>query len=677
MNRLIAPILITLCWLVLSCQTQSSSGYQISNAAIKQTIDVLVEKYGSANRERIETGVNQVSAQWRKADGSTQDFREFCLENIIADTEILDLSLSRLEASLENISGHLTEMGRELRWHLDVNTGPLLPIDYLLGNLNLDSHLNDDLYTTKVAFWVLLNYPVHVLDECLAQGENWSRQKWAEVRLAQRFAVRVPAEVSQAIHDAYITGDNYISGYNIYLGNLLTEDGRRLFPRDLRLISHWGIRDELKAQYALDGGLERQRMIYQLMERIIRQEVPQVVIDNPDVDWIVAANTVRGASTDNTPEPDTRYRHLGNFYRAVKLADPYYSDYPTFVERSFNLMREIPEESVRKLFTELLSSDEFRWIGGLIQQRLGRELEPFDIWYKGFRSHTTPDETKLDKITALKYPTAEAFRADIPDFLIRLGFDYSTAQFLHSKIEVDAARGVGHAMGAGRRSDNAHLRTRVSEGGLDYKGYNIAIHELGHNVEQVFSLNRIDHTLLQGVPNTAFTEAFAFIFQSRDLDLLGYEQPLSDTPDYSALHRLWSVCEIGAVALVDMDVWHWMYDHPDFTPAELKAAVIEIAQSIWNEFFYPVLGHRDAPILAIYSHMIDNGLYLPNYPLGHIIEFQIEEYMHGKNLGREMERMCTIGNVTPKLWMELAVGSPISVQPILNVAREVLDNSAR
>ena len=34
--------------------------------------------------------------------------------------------------------------------------------------------------------------------------------------------------------------------------------------------------------------------------------------------------------------------------------------------------------------------------------------------------------------------------------------------------------------------------------GMNYKGYNIAVHELGHNVEQVFSLYDVDHTLLRG-----------------------------------------------------------------------------------------------------------------------------------------------------------------------------------
>ena len=71
------------------------------------------------------------------------------------------------------------------------------------------------------------------------------------------------------------------------------------------------------------------------------------------------------------------------------------------------------------------------------------------------------------------------------------------------------------------RSAKTHLRTRVGANGMDYKGYNIAVHEMGHNVEQTFSLNNIDYYTLHGVPNTAFTEALAFVFQGHDLELLG------------------------------------------------------------------------------------------------------------------------------------------------------------
>ena len=114
------------------------------------------------------------------------------------------------------------------------------------------------------------------------------------------------------------------------------------------------------------------------------------------------------------------------------------------------------------------------------------------------------------------------------------------------------------------REAKARLRTRVGAEGMDYKGYNIAVHEMGHNVEQVISLNDVDHYFLEGVPNTAFTEAFAFVFQSRDLDLLGLDTPKdAGTESLKALHDFWQTCEIACVSLVDMAAWHWMYDHPD------------------------------------------------------------------------------------------------------------------
>jgi hypothetical protein len=71
--------------------------------------------------------------------------------------------------------------------------------------------------------------------------------------------------------------------------------------------------------------------------------------------------------------------------------------------------------------------------------------------------------------------------------------------------------------------------------------------------------------------------------------------------------------------------------------------------------------------------MIDAALYLPDYPLGHLVAFQLESYLKGKNLGREMERMCRAGRLTPQLWMKNAVGEEISAQPLLAAAREALE----
>ncbi|HOD38588.1 MAG TPA: hypothetical protein PKL72_07615, partial [Candidatus Marinimicrobia bacterium] len=594
--------------------------------------EVLIRKFGEENRDRLETGVKQVCDFWRAEDGDLATLKQFCLDNFISDQAELLKAFEHIEKTFETMSGVLVELNRDLRWYLDVPTGPILPIDYLLANFNLGSHVEDDLYATKIAFFVLLNYKVYTLEEILAEGAEWDRQKWAEVRLAQKFTSRVPAQYNQKRYEAYTAADNYITNYNIYMHNLLTEDEQRLFPEGLKLIAHWGLRDELKAQYQLSDGFPRQKLIYEVMLKIINQEIPKIVIDNPAVDWNVAKNTVSGVSSDNSPEPDTRYARWLGVFQGERACDPYYLISRSQIDRRFNEDREIPEDIVRQLFVDVLTAPELKQTARLISKRLGRELEPFDIWYNQFRAKSQYTEAELDKITQVKFPTAESFKMQLPEILMKLGFDRNTANFLQTKIEVDPARGSGHAMGAARRSDNAHLRTRVTENGMDYKGYNIALHELGHCVEQVFSLNKVDHTLLQGVPNTAFTEAFAFVFQKRDLDVLGLSEKDPQSEHLAALNDLWQTAEIAAVALVDMDAWHWLYEHPEATPKEFEQAVIDIAKRVWNEYYYPVIGKKDSEILAIYSHMIDSGLYLPDYPLGHLISFQIEQYIKGKNL---------------------------------------------
>ncbi|HOI88229.1 MAG TPA: hypothetical protein PLV51_10240, partial [Lentimicrobium sp.] len=93
---------------------------------------------------------------------------------------------------------------------------------------------------------------------------------------------------------------------------------------------------------------------------------------------------------------------------------------------------------------------------------------------------------------------------------------------------------------------------------------------------------------------------------------------------------------------------------------------------VWNNYYAGILGGTDEPILAIYSHMIDNPLYLSNYPMGHLIDFQIEQQVKGKSLAAEFDRMYTQGRLIPQVWMRGAVGQEISIQPTLNAAAEAL-----
>jgi len=659
--------------LLIQCGKQKVEEAMFDRAFTRSVIETMQEKFGPENRDAIERGVEQLQQLWTPADGDREVFQQFCLNHFMADPEARDKSFDGLEKSFEILNGVLLELRRQMQWNIQVNTGPNVPVDFLLANFNLSAHVDEDLFKSKIAFFVLLNYPIHSLEDALEGGPEWSRQKWAEVRLAQQFTSRVPAEASQAVYEAYVASDDYISNYNIHMHQLLTEDGERLFPEGLKLITHWGLRDELKSQYVEPDGFARQQMIYEVMKHIIHQTIPEIVIDNPEIDWKVYSNQVIGEGVSDAQEPDTRYAKWLEIFRAERQTDPYYPIYPSKIARRFNRDREIPEETVEKLFDDLLNSREFRNTAKLIHERLGRDLEPFDIWYKGFKTEAKYSETELDQIVAARYPTVKDFDEKIPETLLALGFAENTAEYLGSKIEVDPARGAGHAQGAARRSDNAHLRTRVPEDGMNYKGFNIAIHELGHNVEQVFSLNLIDHTLLEGVPNTAFTEAFAFVFQSRDLQVLGLGQKKDEMAEHlNVLHNLWATGEIAAVALVDMHAWHWLYDHPEATATEFKEAVIEIARDVWNKYYEPIMGHKDATVLAVYSHMIDAGLYLPDYPIGHIIQFQIEEYIEDKDLATEMERMCTLGSINPNVWMQQAVGADISVEPMLEAAAKAL-----
>jgi hypothetical protein len=359
-----------------------------------------------------------------------------------------------------------------------------------------------------------------------------------------------------------------------------------------------------------------------------------------------------------------------NIYKAERLADPFTPENPSHIARRFNVNREIPEAQVKALFEALLNSPLGTQVGGLIQKRLGRRLEAFDVWYDGFKPRGKYPEAELDAMTKERYPTPEAYAADIPRLLHDLGFSDERARFLAEHIEVDPSRGAGHAMGAARRDDKAHLRTRVGKGGMDYKGYNIAVHEMGHNVEQVFSLTTIDHTLLQGVPNTAFTEALAFVFQAHDLELLGLTPPDESERSLLVLDKFWQTREIAGVALIDMAAWHWLYDHPDATPTQFREAVVGIAGETWNRYYAPIFRTRDVTLLAIYSHMISSGLYTPDYPLGHLIAFQVEEHFRKQSgpMGPDFERICQQGSITPDAWMRGAVGAPLSADPLLTAA---------
>ena len=675
MKKLIIGIVVLA---AIACSNQNlnnqSTVANITSSTINETIESIETIKTINNVEQLKRGVMHAASLWRSDDGSSEDFKTYCKKNYISDEDERELVFGKISNYLEVLYGRYNQITLGLNKTIHEPFGEIHSIDGAFGAYNPSAHLLDDLYKNKTAFYIALNFPFYSLAEKNELGTNWSRKEWAYARLGDMFTERIPAELIQHATAISSESDMYISAYNIYAGNLVTDNNEKLFSEDMVLLSHWNLRDEIKANYSKgEDGLVKQDMIYQVMKRIIDQSIPEDVINSGELDWNPYSNKVykEGAEVSMTSEPDTRYQKLLDNFNALKAFDEY-SPLNTEIKRAFEGTMEISQEEVEKLFIAFLKSPEVKEAGKLIATRLGRDLKPWDIWYDGFKARSGLDEDKLTSLTESKYPNAAAFKEDLPNLLLTLGYTAERANYICDKIVVDPARGSGHAWGAQLKGDVARLRTRIPESGMNYKGYNIAVHEFGHNVEQTISLYDVDYYMLNGVPNTAFTEALAFIFQKRDLELLGYEMEKPDK-NLQTLDNFWSSVEIMGVSLLDQRTWKWMYANPNATASELKAAVIDMAIDIWNEFYAPVFGIEDEPILAVYSHMISYPLYLSNYAIGNLIEFQVEQHLEQNHFATEVDHIFKQGRLTPNAWMQEAIGEDISPEAILLQTKKALE----
>ena len=629
--------------------------------------------------ESMPLGVKQAAALWTEQDGSQADFDQLVEDYYCrTDSERVALfeSLSRI---MENISQSADMLTVELLRPTQLTNAaePQVP-DWIMSGYSPLAHFSDDMFANKLAFITIMNFPHYTLEEKNRLGQNWTRQEWAMARMGDVFTSRVPADVNSRTAQALADAENYIADYNIYMGNLRTEDGRQLWESDKVLLSHWNLRDELKALYQSDNmesrhnNLEKQEMIYKVMQRIVNQTIPKNAINNPDYVWYPYAD-----ETEEN-EPYTRYQKILEIAHAELARDAYSPTMPTGIIRNFEGDVEFPASELDSLFRALVGSEQVKMVARIIRERLARDLRPYDIWYDGFKARATLNEDELTAQTRRLYPNADAFAQDMPRLLQKLGFSPMESKQIASHIVVEPARGSGHAWPCLGRKEEARLRTRIPASGMDYKGYNIAVHEFGHCVEQVLDMYFIDHYMLSGVPNTAYTEASAFLWQHRDLQLLPRAKMGNGINDPNeVLDQFWSMYEIMGVSLVDMTMWKWIYAHPQASPKELCEATLQIAKDIWNQYYEPVLGEHDCILLGVYSHMVNAPMYLPNYPLGHIVQYQLEEHLvqfHTQAaFAQEYARIYRLGRLTPKQWMIEAVGEAPSIEPILRAVDKICE----
>ena len=675
--------------MMVACQTNTTT--MISETTIQQAVSHVLAAHSEADSCMVARGAEQVATLWRESDGTEEDYLALVTNSYVGAAEAKKQLYDRMVFILEQCAQSADRLNNTLQEPTTlIGKGEPIDVDWIISGYSPMSHFTEDMFANKIAHICVLNFPHYSLAEKNDLGKEWTRQEWAYARLGDVFSSRVPGAVMANYSQALSEAENYIAGYNIMMHCLRNEQGEPLWTEPMSLLSHWNLRDELKSNYAdVPKAREKQEMIYQVMLRIIRQEIPQCVINSDQLLWCPITNHVSGKpdsdiklKVDVSREPDTRYQQIINIFRAGQQIDAYRKDAPTHVLRTFNEDLEIPKEEIEALFTQLIASDEIKQVAQIIRERLGRELRPYDIWYDGFKSRSSISEEVLTAETQKYYPNAQAFEKDMPRMLMDLGFAKDKAQNIASHIVVEAARGSGHARPCVGREQPARLRTRVGNKGMDYKGYNIAVHEFGHNVEEVISLYDIDYYTLAGIPNTGFTEASAFLFQERDLQLLP-TAPHSTTVTPQSHHAdqlfdlIWGMYEIMGVSLVDIRMWQWLYAHPKANATELCEAVVTIAAEVWNKYYAPILGEENSPLLAIYSHMVGYALYLPAYPIGNLVQYQLDEYLAKcetpEEWAKEYTRIYQQGYLTPDAWMRGAVGTPMSVEPILRAVREQLE----
>ena len=617
--------------------------------------------------ERASEGVHRVANRWQDSDGDSDEFKTFCEEHFVTTNEDRTRLLERYEIAMGSISGHLYEIGRHLRRWTDLRGDEMPKVDNAMAMFDPCPDLSDQLYKQKIAFIALLNFSRPDLETMLKDGENWSTDDWAEARIGKAFGPRIPAEVNDRARELEHKADMFVSEFHVPVGCMIDANGKSWFDKDRKLIAHWLIREEIKAGYTQDTGIDKQRALSWVMRRHIDGTIPKQVMNSTcEGKWNPKTNTIDDKDPGELVGP-ARYEQL-NTQRSVAVDyDKYYDEHPTAIARKFDLEREIPEDAVEQLMIELLEAPVRDEIAKFLSKKLDRPLEAFDIYLEDISENASSAELE-ERVTSMFKDEIE-FQNNIPKVLIGLGYNDEDADFLGSRVNVEIARGAGHAVRPGIPEYSAWLRTNRLDDCLGWDGFDIAMHELGHNLEQLISTHFVPRPLLRNVPNTACTEAFAFLYQNKAREVVGLpEEDEAKAFALASVEGLLAACQIAGPSLVELYTWHWLYKNPEATSEMLRDEMLNIAKEVWNKYFKEYFGEDPYHILAAYQHMIAYPLYLPDYTIGHVISHQIKSHMRGKDLALETKRICSIGRLTPDQWMKNAVGSGISASQLIEDA---------
>ena len=631
---------------------------------LHKIVEKLVKQHGARCKSDARRGVQACARVWDFKASQLSSFEEFCLEQYVPPGKQRTLLLERLDEFHHHVTGNMGATTKVVRAGLDIADRPFSAAEKVFGAFSVSSHLSEDYRRFHIASLAQLNFGT---DE---RSTPRKREGWAARRLGHVGREVVPAELLARMSTVQSEADRFISAYNLHLGKIDFGDSRIRFPANTVLVSHWGLRDYMMSLHGSKNALIKQRAILDLMERVVDGKVPAEVLDNPKAQWNIASARLRVNGTTKPakghgPLRWAKFRDIWQLHRKIDQ----YRLHGNLIDQKFKLERELPEEKVVGILTKILSSPVAERVGRFMRDKLGRDLEPFDIYFKDFLTDGK-GKTPLKFDIRKRYPDSKALHASIGDILVRLGWKKKRAEWIASRIRVDNGRSAGHAWPPHVDHDLQLLRVRVDKKGCDELNFETFMHELGHCVEGVLTSYEMDYKVLWGVPNTAFTEGFAFTFQDKTDPILG--RRLKSASDVVTVLRFWEPFEIAGPALTEIRFFHWLYKNPNATAAQMLRAVRRIGDEVWEQFYARIFGPESRGLMSVYSHMLWGDFYLAEYPMGHVIAYQIRKYLADKSLSDEMERICALGNIYPEEWMKSAVGQQISVDPLLRDAAAAL-----
>ena len=631
-----------------------------AQAAIPLAEAALAKEFGAKNSKDMARGVRYCARVWDWANGDAAAFVKFCLAHYHPPGRERTRLLLRLDSIMNIVKGSMDMMLKTTRAGTQIADEELTPTEELFGAFSAGTHLGEDLRDFQIAAVAQLNFGTDDLTP------PKTREAWASRRLSRVGQTVVPAELSREASKRTAEVEVFTSGFNLHLDKIEYLDSSVSFPKDTVRISHWGLRDFMTSLNGQENALPRQRAIRDLMRRVVDGEIPREALNNPKVRWRQNDGTIheKGSSRPATPTGPLRWEFFKKIYDVRRRIDPH-TFYGNIIDNKFKQEREIPEGKVVKILEDILSAPVLEKVARVLEKKLGRPIEAHDIYFKQFDAGSKKPPLPYD-IRKL-YPDAKSLTAAIPGILVRLGFSAPRAKWIAARIRVDNSRSAGHAWQPRTPFDISLLRVRIDKGGVTEESFSIFMHELGHCVEQVFTSYEMDYKSLWGVPNTAFTEAFAFTFQAKADFILG--RRVSDDPDVTVLQRLWEVFEISGPSLTEIRFFHWLYGNPKATASEMNAAIRRIGDEVWAQYYARIFGAEGYGLMSVYSHILPCWFYLADYSMGYVIAYQVRKFLSSRKFAPEMERICSLGSIYPESWMKAAVGQSISAEPLLSDAK--------